>query len=280
MVEEMLGRVVDGTVCDSAILRFQCQGATAEAETMGGWGDGLAGSWRESTQLWSGHWGAASHGVLPLYLSRLGRPMPSFQFASICKGRHGSADCPSLCAFIQRKRTPYWSVLVKSRRSISTGPSVASLRACARTCLACSMPNGRCSETRMEVRVGRVETWHWHNGGEILGSCNFQWKNRRAFAVNSRIVRKCSPIEQILVPLREMLAESGRSRSRPGQCRSVSRLDNSRLRPYGGESAPGRANLAEKKEEREDVAGVLSLCQSQELPFDMACFDYLVGFCA
>jgi hypothetical protein len=49
--------------------------------------------------------------------------------------------------------------------------------------------------------------------------------------------------------------------------------------PTGGESAPGRVNLAEKKEEREGVAGVLRLCQSQDLPLNMACFDYLVGCC-
>jgi hypothetical protein len=129
VVEEMLGRVVDGTLCDSAILRFQCQSATAEAETMGGWGNGLAGSWRESTQLWSGHWGAASHAsYLSIYLAWVG-PCRASQFASICKGRHGSADCPSLCAFLQRKRTPYWTVLVKSRRSTDVS-ALASLRAC------------------------------------------------------------------------------------------------------------------------------------------------------
>ena len=112
--------------------------------------------------------------------------------------------------FHSTERTPYWTVLVKSR------PSVASLCACSlagwgSSCMLGMLPGD-----------GRLVGYtHGGVGGGIgtkaRRSVNFRCKNRRAFAVNSRIVRKCSPIEEILVPLREMFAESGRSRSRPGQ---------------------------------------------------------------
>jgi hypothetical protein len=104
--------------CDSAI---PVPGRNRRGRDDGGMG-GWAGRFlSESTQLWSGHWGAASHAsYFSIYLDWIA-PCRASQFASICKGRHGSADCPSLCAFIQRKRTPYWTVLVKSRPSISTG---------------------------------------------------------------------------------------------------------------------------------------------------------------